>query len=91
MVGAVIAMEWVPEESRFICEVLGLLFWTTGVVLVTPIAYLMRDNTWRELQIALTLCSSYSLIQYGTQLNRHHLIFARLFSCNILINACVFS
>lgn len=62
--GAVIAMEWVPEESRFICEVLGLLFWTTGVVLVTPIAYLMRDNTWRELQIALTLCSSYSLIQY---------------------------
>lgn len=64
VVGAVIAMEWVPEESRFICEVLGLLFWTTGVVLVTPIAYLMRDNTWRELQIALTLCSSYSLIQY---------------------------
>lgn len=64
MVGAVLAMEWVPQECRFLCEVFVLLFWTTGVVLVTPIAYLMRDNTWRDFQLVLTLCSSYSLIQY---------------------------
>ncbi|XP_048736820.2 organic anion transporter 3-like [Ostrea edulis] len=67
MVGAVLAMEWVPQECRFLCEVFGLLFWTTGVVLVTPIAYLMRDNTWRDFQLVLTLCSSYSLIQYWIQ------------------------
>lgn len=64
VVGAVLAMEWVPEEGRFVVEVCGLLFWTTGVVLLTPIAYLMRNLTWRELQIVLTLCSSYSLVQY---------------------------
>ena len=64
VVGAVLAMELVPEEGRFVGEVCGLLFWTTGVVLLTPIAYLMRNHTWRELQIALTLCSSYSLVQY---------------------------
>ena len=64
VVGAVLAMELVPEEGRFVGEVCGLLFWTTGVVLLTPIAYLMRYHTWRELQIALTLCSSYSLVQY---------------------------
>ena len=64
VVGAVLAIEWVPEEGHFVVEVCGLLFWTTGVVLLTPIAYLMRNHTWRELQIALTLCSSYSLVQY---------------------------
>ena len=64
VVGAVLAMELVPEEGRFVGEVCGLLFWTTGVVLLTPIAYLLRYHTWRELQIALTLCSSYSLVQY---------------------------
>lgn len=41
VVGVVIVMEWVFEESCFICEVFGFFFWIIGVVFVILIVYLM--------------------------------------------------
>lgn len=64
MAGAVMALEWVPTNSRYVVEVVGLLFWSTGICLIALISYLLQDFSWRYLQIAFTLLSSYSLIQY---------------------------
>jgi hypothetical protein len=64
MSGAVMSLEWVPTNSRYLVEVVGLLFWSTGICLIAFIGYLLQDYSWRYLQIALTLFSSYSLIQY---------------------------
>ncbi|XP_048736819.2 organic cation transporter protein-like [Ostrea edulis] len=67
MAGAVMALEWVPTNSRYVVEVVGLLFWSTGICLIAFISYLLQDFSWRYLQIAFTLLSSYSLIQYWIQ------------------------
>ena len=64
MAGTVLALEWVPTNSRYLVEVVGLLFWSTGICLMALVGYLLQDYSWRYLQIALTLFSSYSLIQY---------------------------
>ncbi|XP_062595358.1 organic cation transporter protein-like [Saccostrea cucullata] len=67
MPNAVLGLELWPERIRFYCEALGLFFWTTGLVIMAPIAYLLRDYSWRYLQIALTCFSLFSLIQYWVQ------------------------
>ncbi|XP_078313670.1 organic cation transporter protein-like isoform X2 [Crassostrea virginica] len=57
-------VETLPREWRFCAEVIGVSLWTTGVVLLTPFAYLMRNFSWRYLQLLLSLLSVYSLIEY---------------------------
>lgn len=64
MSGAVIALEWVPTNSRYLVEISSLLFWSTGVCAIALFGYLMQSYSWRYLQLAFTLYSSFSLIQY---------------------------
>lgn len=67
MSGAVIALEWVPTNSRYLVEISSLLFWSTGVCAIALFGYLMQSYSWRYLQLAFTLYSSFSLIQYWVQ------------------------
>ncbi|XP_061192875.1 organic cation transporter protein-like [Saccostrea echinata] len=57
-------VETLPEEWRFCAEVMGLVWWTTGIVLLTPMAYLLYGFSWRYLQLLLSLLSLYSLVEY---------------------------
>ncbi|XP_048734855.2 organic cation transporter protein-like isoform X2 [Ostrea edulis] len=57
-------VETLPEEWRFCSEVMGLVWWTTGIVLLTPLALLMQNYSWRYLQLLLSLLSVYSLAEY---------------------------
>ncbi|KAL4237193.1 hypothetical protein ACF0H5_005573 [Mactra antiquata] len=61
---AIINLELVPKENRGIIEVIGLLFWTTGIAIITPIAYIFRNLSWRYLQICLACLSAWSLIEW---------------------------
>ncbi|XP_053379646.1 organic cation transporter protein-like [Mercenaria mercenaria] len=61
---SLLLIEMVPTESRGKIEVCGLLFWTTGIAIVTPIAYIFRNLSWRYLQICLACLSSWSLIEW---------------------------
>ncbi|XP_061193358.1 organic cation transporter protein-like isoform X2 [Saccostrea echinata] len=67
MPNAVLALELFPERTRFYTETLGMFVWTTGLIIMAPIAYLMKDYSWRYLQIALTCFSLFSLVQYWVQ------------------------
>lgn len=67
MSGAVIALEWVPTNSRYLVEISALMFWSTGVCSIALFGYLMQNYSWRYLQLAFTLYSSFSLIQYWVQ------------------------
>lgn len=64
MSDAVLTLELFPEKTRFYAEAIGLFFWTTSLVIMAPIGYLMRDYSWRYLQIVMTGFSLFSLIQY---------------------------
>ncbi|XP_060085902.1 solute carrier family 22 member 4-like [Ylistrum balloti] len=61
---AVAAMETLPVNSRYLWDTADLLFWTTGCLLVTPIAYAFRNMSWRSMQIAFAVGSAYSLLEY---------------------------
>ncbi|WAQ99761.1 ORCT-like protein [Mya arenaria] len=61
---AILSLEMFPKEIRGYVEVLGLLFWTTGIAIVTPIAYIFRNISWRYFQICLACLSSWSLIEW---------------------------
>ncbi|XP_078315174.1 organic cation transporter protein-like [Crassostrea virginica] len=67
MSGSVIALELFPEKSRFWCELCGSLVWTTGLIIMSGIAYLLQNYSWRYLQITLSCFSVLSLIQYWVQ------------------------
>ncbi|XP_052696616.1 organic cation transporter protein-like [Crassostrea angulata] len=67
MSDAVLTLELFPEKTRFYAEAIGLFCWTTSLVMMAPIGYLMRDYSWRYLQIVLTGFSLFSLIQYWVQ------------------------
>lgn len=60
----VFTLELFPEKTRFVCEIMGSMFWTTGLVIMSGIAYLLQDYPWRYLQIVLSCFSLLSLIQY---------------------------
>ena len=64
MSNAVLCLELFPEKTRFYAEAIGLFCWTTGLVVMAPMAYLMRDYSWRYLQVLLTSFSVFSLVQY---------------------------
>uniref|UniRef100_K1R4W8 Organic cation transporter protein n=1 Tax=Magallana gigas TaxID=29159 RepID=K1R4W8_MAGGI len=57
-------VETLPMEWRFCAEVIGLVAWTTGIVMLTPLAYIMQTFSWRYLQLLLALFSVYSLVEY---------------------------
>ncbi|KAK3097972.1 hypothetical protein FSP39_014956 [Pinctada imbricata] len=67
MAGAILNLEIIPMENRYIVEILGQLTWTTGVALVTAFGYFLRDYSWRYTHIAISLFSCYSIIQYWIQ------------------------
>lgn len=62
--GAVFTIELFPENTRFWCEIGGAMFWTTGLVVMSRVAYLLQNYSWRYLQIALSCFSLLRLIQY---------------------------
>uniref|UniRef100_A0A8W8IAR6 Uncharacterized protein n=1 Tax=Magallana gigas TaxID=29159 RepID=A0A8W8IAR6_MAGGI len=59
-----LCVETVPMEYRFLAEVAGITAWTTGLVMLTPLAYIMKAFSWRYLQLLLALLSVYSLVEY---------------------------
>jgi len=61
---AILNLEMFPKEIRAYVEVLGLLFWTTGIAIITPLAYAFRNMSWRYFQACLACLSSWSLIQW---------------------------
>nr|XP_022332351.1 solute carrier family 22 member 6-A-like [Crassostrea virginica] len=67
MSNAVLCLELFPEKTRFYAEAIGLFSWTTGLVVMAPMAYLMRGYSWRYLQVLLTSFSVFSLVQYWVQ------------------------
>ncbi|XP_022330062.2 organic cation transporter protein-like [Crassostrea virginica] len=67
MAGAVLALEWVPTNSRYWVEIIGQLFWSTGVCAIAMFGYLLQNYSWRYLQMAFTLYSSFCLVQYWIQ------------------------
>ena len=64
MSNAVLCLELFPEKTRFYAEAIGLFSWTTGLVVMAPLAYMMRGYSWRYLQVLLTSFSVFSLVQY---------------------------
>ncbi|XP_061174320.1 organic cation transporter protein-like [Saccostrea echinata] len=67
MSGVVLFVELLPEQSRFYSSVIGFLTWSTGLIIMTAIAYLLQNYSWRYLQITLTCFSFLSLFQYWIQ------------------------
>ncbi|XP_069136847.1 organic cation transporter protein-like [Argopecten irradians] len=60
----IICLEILPLKVRYLAEIMGQTFWTTGIVLLSAFGYLFRDFSWRYLQMALALMACYSLIEY---------------------------
>ncbi|KAL5004747.1 hypothetical protein ScPMuIL_018203, partial [Solemya velum] len=64
LTASILSLELFPRQNRGRFYSCGLFFWTTGCLLVVPISYLCKNISWRYLQLALTLVSTYSLIKY---------------------------
>ncbi|XP_069137349.1 organic cation transporter protein-like isoform X2 [Argopecten irradians] len=64
MVMPAMILEMIPVEFRFMVEVSSLTVWTTSMIVVTPVAYFLRDISWRYLYFVLTLTSSFTLFGY---------------------------
>lgn len=64
MSGVVFTLELFPEQTRYTSEVLGSFIWTTGLVIMSCIAFLLRHYSWRHLQIVLSCFSLLSVVQY---------------------------
>nr|XP_011427430.3 organic cation transporter protein [Crassostrea gigas] len=67
MSAAVFTVELFPEKTRYLSKLTGSFMFTTGLVLMSAIAYLLRSYPWRYLQITLSCFSLLSLIQYWVQ------------------------
>ncbi|XP_061172477.1 organic cation transporter protein-like isoform X1 [Saccostrea echinata] len=67
MSGVVFTLELFPEQGRFYSEVIGSCVWSTGLIIMSAIAYLLQNYSWRYLQITLTCFSVLSLFQYWIQ------------------------
>ncbi|XP_069138342.1 organic cation transporter protein-like isoform X2 [Argopecten irradians] len=66
MARAVMSVEILPEESRYMAEVLGCTVWALGLCLIAPVAYVMQDLSWRYLYLVLSLISIHSLLGFWT-------------------------
>jgi len=62
--GTTLALETFPKEVRHYTEVLALIFWTTAICIMSPIAYALRNVSWRYLQITYALMSAWSVFQW---------------------------
>uniref|UniRef100_K1QR91 Solute carrier family 22 member 6-A n=1 Tax=Magallana gigas TaxID=29159 RepID=K1QR91_MAGGI len=58
-----LCVETLPMEWRFVAEVTGVVSWTTGIVMLTPLSYIMQTFSWRYLELLLALLSVYSLVE----------------------------
>lgn len=64
MSNTVLGLELFPEQTHFYSEAIGQFSWTTSLVIMAPVAYLMRGYSWRYLQVVGTCFSLISLVQY---------------------------
>lgn len=64
MSGVVLTLEVFPERIRFQGAIWGAFVTASGLVVMTGIAYLLQNSSWRYLQITLSCFSRLSLIQY---------------------------
>ncbi|XP_060602443.1 organic anion transporter 3-like [Ruditapes philippinarum] len=62
--GTTLALETFPTEVRHYTEVLALAMWTTAICIMSPIAYALRNVSWRYLQITYALMSAWSIFQW---------------------------
>lgn len=67
MSGVVLTLEVFPERTRFQGAIWGAFVTASGLVVMTGIAYLLQNSSWRYLQITLSCFSLLSLIQYWVQ------------------------
>ncbi|XP_067665107.1 organic cation transporter protein-like [Haliotis asinina] len=59
---ATMILEWAPTEKRFKAGTIGSCLWGIALVTLAPLAYLLRNVSWRYLQLAVALTATYSLI-----------------------------
>ncbi|XP_033730386.1 solute carrier family 22 member 6-A-like, partial [Pecten maximus] len=64
MVMPAMMLELFPAEVRYMVEVASLTTWTSSMVVVTPVAYFLKDVSWRYLYLVLTLTSAFSIFGY---------------------------
>ena len=62
--GTTLALETFPKEVRHLTEVYALVMWTSAVCVMSPIAYALRNVSWRYLQITYALMSAWSVFQW---------------------------
>ncbi|XP_052762013.1 organic cation transporter-like protein [Mya arenaria] len=62
--GTTLASETFPKECRHLTEVFALVVWTSSICIMSPIAYALRNVSWRYLQITFALMSAWSLLQW---------------------------
>ncbi|BFY98042.1 hypothetical protein BsWGS_01082 [Bradybaena similaris] len=55
LVGHTILMEFLTAKNRRVVAILSGLYWTITVVLFGVMSYLMRDQSWRMIQVASAL------------------------------------
>ncbi|KAL5004603.1 hypothetical protein ScPMuIL_018059 [Solemya velum] len=60
----ILNLERFPMEARGYMHPLGEIGWTTGGMLIPLISYILRNVSWRYIQIVLSVWSAYSLVQY---------------------------
>ncbi|XP_021359310.1 solute carrier family 22 member 8-like [Mizuhopecten yessoensis] len=71
MTRTVMTIELLPAESRYMTEVLGVTFWTCGIIVIAPVAYLLRNLSWRNTYLIMTMYSAYSLVGYWCVYNTY--------------------
>ncbi|XP_071100668.1 solute carrier family 22 member 3-like [Haliotis cracherodii] len=59
---ATMIIEWVPTNKRFKAGSVGSCLWGLSLVTLAPLAYLLRNVSWRYLQLTVALTAAYSLI-----------------------------
>ncbi|KAJ8304439.1 hypothetical protein KUTeg_018022, partial [Tegillarca granosa] len=71
LTSAILMIEMLPMQSRYIPECLGLTTWTTGVCLVAVFGYFMRNLSWRYMQIALAIkAARWNRVKYEDVMKR---------------------
>ncbi|KAL5004945.1 hypothetical protein ScPMuIL_018401 [Solemya velum] len=60
----ILNIERFPMETRGFMEPIGGFGWTAGAMILPLISYILKDVSWRYIQIVMSLWSAYSLVQY---------------------------
>ncbi|KAL5005513.1 hypothetical protein ScPMuIL_018969 [Solemya velum] len=64
LTSTILNIERFPMETRGYMEPMGGFGWTVGGMILPLISYIMRNVSWRYIQIVISLWSAYSLVQY---------------------------